>query len=47
MRHELIWSTPSWRGTGPRRDCALVVEKQNERGFRGMSVYLHSEQDLT
>ncbi|KAF8816751.1 hypothetical protein BYT27DRAFT_7220468 [Phlegmacium glaucopus] len=24
--------------TGPRRDCAFVVEKQNERGFRGMSV---------
>lgn len=33
MRRELIWSTPSWRNTGPRRDCAFVVQKQNERGF--------------
>jgi hypothetical protein len=38
MRRERIRSTPSWRSTGPRRDCAFVVEKQNERGFRGMSV---------
>jgi len=38
MRRERIRSTPSWRTTGPRRDCAFVVEKQNEHGFRGMSV---------
>lgn len=38
MRRERIRSTPSWRSTGPRRDCAFVVEKQNEHGFRGMSV---------
>jgi len=33
MCREWIRSTPSWRGTGPRRDCAFVVEKQNEHGF--------------
>ena len=38
MRCERIRSTPFWRSTGPRRDCAFVVEKQNEHGFRGMSV---------
>ncbi|KAF8801254.1 hypothetical protein BYT27DRAFT_7310172 [Phlegmacium glaucopus] len=38
MHRERIRSTPSWHSTGPRRDCAFVVEKQNERGFRGMSV---------
>ena len=38
MRRERIRSTPSWRSTGPRHDCAFVVEKQNEHGFRGMSV---------
>ncbi|KAF8154657.1 hypothetical protein B0H34DRAFT_809194 [Crassisporium funariophilum] len=35
MRRERIWSTPSWRSTGPRRDCTFVVEKQNKCGFRG------------
>ncbi|KAF5330759.1 hypothetical protein D9619_005328 [Psilocybe cf. subviscida] len=38
MRRERIRCTPSWRKTGPRRDCAFVVEDQNKRGFRGMSV---------
>lgn len=38
MRRERIRSTTSWRSTGPRRDCAFVVEKQMGQGFRGMSV---------
>ncbi|KAF7361026.1 hypothetical protein MSAN_01133000 [Mycena sanguinolenta] len=38
MRRERIRSTPAWRKHGPRRDCAFVVENQDERGFRGMSV---------
>ncbi|KAF8806795.1 hypothetical protein BYT27DRAFT_7256797 [Phlegmacium glaucopus] len=38
MHCEWIWSTPSWRSTGPRHDCVFVVEKQNEHGFWGMSV---------
>ncbi|KAJ6467182.1 hypothetical protein C8R47DRAFT_990496 [Mycena vitilis] len=39
MRRERIRSTPKWRKhSGPRRDCAFVVENQKERGFRGMSV---------
>ncbi|KAJ7669939.1 hypothetical protein DFH06DRAFT_1372426 [Mycena polygramma] len=39
MRRERIRSTPKWmKHSGPRRDCAFVVENQNERGFRGMSV---------
>ena len=38
MRRERIWSTPSWRNAGPHCDCAFVVEKQDECGFRGMSV---------
>lgn len=38
MRCERIRSTPSWRGRGPRRDCAFVVQNQAQRGFEGMSV---------
>lgn len=38
MCRERIRSTPSWRKTGPRRDCALVVEDENKPGFRGMGV---------
>ncbi|KAJ7070469.1 hypothetical protein C8F01DRAFT_1206314 [Mycena amicta] len=38
MRREWIRSTPSWRKTGARRDCAYVVENQETPGFRGMSV---------
>ena len=38
MRREHIWSTPSWRSAGPLCDCVFVVEKQDDRGFQGMSV---------
>ncbi|KAF8953939.1 hypothetical protein BDZ97DRAFT_1908567 [Flammula alnicola] len=38
MRRKRIRSTPSWRATGPRRDCVFVVEDQEKPGFRGMSV---------
>ena len=39
MRRERIRSTPSWRGRGvPRRDCAFIVEDDNEPGMRGMGV---------
>ncbi|KAF4567167.1 hypothetical protein EYR36_010658 [Pleurotus pulmonarius] len=38
MRRERIRSTPDWRGGGERRDCALIVEDQNQSGFGGMSV---------
>lgn len=38
MRRERIRCTPTWRGKGPRRDCAFVVEDQHKQGFRGMSV---------
>ena len=38
MRREHIQSTPSWWSAGPWCDCVFVVEKQVERGFRGMSV---------
>ncbi|KAJ7723744.1 hypothetical protein DFH07DRAFT_759380 [Mycena maculata] len=38
MWRERIRSTPSWRKRGPRRDCAFVVEDQDQPGFRGMSV---------
>ncbi|KAF8804851.1 hypothetical protein BYT27DRAFT_7225140 [Phlegmacium glaucopus] len=30
MRHERICSTPSWRTTGPQRDCVFVVENQDK-----------------
>ncbi|KAJ7672946.1 hypothetical protein B0H17DRAFT_1083378 [Mycena rosella] len=38
MRRERIRSTPSWRKTGSRRDCAFVVDDQHADGFRAMSV---------
>ncbi|KAJ7138682.1 hypothetical protein C8R43DRAFT_1089287 [Mycena crocata] len=38
MRRERIRSTPRWRKSGPRRDCAFVVEDQNADGFRALSV---------
>ncbi|KAF5378335.1 hypothetical protein D9615_008783 [Tricholomella constricta] len=38
MRRERIRSTPSWRGRGPRRDCAFVVEDDQQPGMKGMSV---------
>ncbi|KAJ7813044.1 hypothetical protein B0H14DRAFT_3090426 [Mycena olivaceomarginata] len=38
MRREHIRSTPPWRKHGARRDCAFVVERQDAKGFRGMSV---------
>ena len=37
MRRERIRSTPSWRGRGPRRDCAFVVEERAP-GMGGMAV---------
>lgn len=37
MRWEWIRSTPSWRKR-PRRDCAFVVENQDQPGFSGMSA---------
>ncbi|EKM77022.1 hypothetical protein AGABI1DRAFT_101971 [Agaricus bisporus var. burnettii JB137-S8] len=30
--------TPQWRHSGPRRDCAFVVEDQGKAGFGGLSV---------
>ena len=38
MRRKRIRSTPSWRSSGPRRDCVYVVEDESKEGFRGMSV---------
>lgn len=38
MRRERIRSTPSWRGSGERRDCAFVVEDDTKPGMRGMVV---------
>ncbi|KAG5652687.1 hypothetical protein H0H81_004072 [Sphagnurus paluster] len=38
MRRECIRSTPSWRGQGPRRDCAFVVKDVKQPGMKGMSV---------
>jgi hypothetical protein len=38
MRRERIRSTPSWRGLGPRRDCAFIVEDDDKPGMRGMAV---------
>lgn len=38
MRRERIRSTPSWRGRGPRRDCAFVVEDDKQPGMKGMRV---------
>lgn len=38
MRREHIHSMPVWRKLYERRDCALVVDKEGEPGFRGLSV---------
>jgi hypothetical protein len=38
MRHERIRSTSSWRGCGPRHDCAFVVEDDTKPGMKGMAV---------
>ena len=38
MRRERIRSTPSWRGRGPRRDCAFVGEDGTASGVRGMAI---------
>ena len=40
MRRERIRSTPSWRGRGPRRDCAFVGEERapGMRGMTGMAI---------
>ena len=38
MRRERIRSTPSWRGRGPRYDCAFVVEDDTKPGMKGMAV---------
>ncbi|KAI0691935.1 hypothetical protein BC835DRAFT_1534514 [Cytidiella melzeri] len=38
MYRERIRSTPRWHSNGPRRDCAFVVEDEDQPGFPGMSV---------
>jgi hypothetical protein len=38
MRCELIHSTPSWRGGAPRRDCAFIVEDEEQAGMSGMAL---------
>ncbi|KAF5383865.1 hypothetical protein D9615_003635 [Tricholomella constricta] len=38
MRRERIRSTPSWHGKGPRRDCAFVVEDDQQPGMKGLGV---------
>ena len=38
MRHERIRSTPCWRGSEPRYDCAFVVEDEEKSGMSGMAV---------
>ncbi|KAF9522541.1 hypothetical protein CPB83DRAFT_917238, partial [Crepidotus variabilis] len=38
MRQELIWSTPSWRKQGPRRDCVFAVINEDLPGMQGMAV---------
>jgi hypothetical protein len=38
MRRERIRSTPSWRGSEPRHDCAFIVEDDTKPGMRGMAV---------
>ncbi|KAF5379158.1 hypothetical protein D9615_006028 [Tricholomella constricta] len=38
MRRERIRSTPSWRGKGPRRDCAFIVENDQQPGMKGLGV---------
>jgi hypothetical protein len=38
MRRERIRSTPSWRDSEPRYDCAFVVEDEDKLGMSGMAV---------
>lgn len=38
MRRERIRSTPSWRDSEPRYDCAFVVEDEDKSGMSGMAV---------
>ena len=38
IRRERIRSTPSWRGRGPHRDCAFIVEDETKPGMGGMAV---------
>ncbi|KAL0957322.1 hypothetical protein HGRIS_001130 [Hohenbuehelia grisea] len=38
MLRERLRCTPSWRGKGPRRDCAFVVEDDAQPGMLGLSV---------
>ena len=38
IQRERIRSTPSWRGRGPRRDCAFIVEDETKPGMGGMAV---------
>jgi hypothetical protein len=38
MYRERIRCTSQWRKSGPRRDCAFVVEDQDKAGFEGLSV---------
>jgi hypothetical protein len=38
MRRERIRSTPSWRNSEPRYDCAFVVEDEEKSGMSGMAV---------
>jgi hypothetical protein len=53
MRRERIRSTHSWRGQGPRRDCALVVEDDTKPGIKGLTpvrvllFYSFSHQGIT
>ena len=37
MKRERIRSTHQWRNQGPRRDCALVVEDENQPGLKGLT----------
>lgn len=42
MYRERLRCTPNWRHSGPRYDCAFVVEDQDKAGFEGLSVvHLH------
>ncbi len=38
MRRKRIRSTPSWRGRGPRHDCAFIVEDDDKPGMKGLGV---------
>ncbi len=38
IRDERIWSTPTWKGPIPRRDCAFVFEDETKPGTTGMGI---------